>query len=62
MASETERRDCRTCDRFETCDAVCEICHGKGLASSTDCHDPCSNCGGTGYIEPCPKDEEAENA
>lgn len=27
----------------------CEICHGKG--STTDHHDPCSNCGGKGYIE-----------
>ncbi len=26
----------------------CEICHGEG--STTDHHDPCSNCGGEGYI------------
>ena len=26
----------------------CSICHGKG--STTDHHDPCSNCGGKGYI------------
>ena len=27
----------------------CDICHGEG--STTDHHDPCSNCGGKGYIE-----------
>ncbi len=27
----------------------CSICHGEG--STTDHHDPCSNCGGKGYIE-----------
>ena len=26
----------------------CEICHGAG--STTDHHDPCSNCDGKGYI------------
>lgn len=27
---------------------TCPICHGKGNASHTDCHDPCSECGGSG--------------
>ena len=27
----------------------CEICHGKG--STIDHHDPCSNCGGDGFIK-----------
>ncbi len=27
----------------------CSICHGEGY--TTDHHDPCSNCGGKGYIE-----------
>ena len=26
----------------------CSICHGEG--ATTDHHDPCSNCGGEGYI------------
>jgi len=26
----------------------CSICHGKG--STTDHHDPCSNCGGSGKV------------
>lgn len=28
---------------------MCPVCHGAG--STTDHHDPCSNCGGKGYIE-----------
>ncbi len=27
----------------------CSICHGEG--ATTDHHDPCTNCGGKGYIE-----------
>jgi len=27
----------------------CSICHGKG--STTDHHDPCTECGGSGYYE-----------
>lgn len=43
-----QKRYCPVCDgtgRREEC----EVCHGEGY--TTDHHDPCSNCGGKGYIE-----------
>jgi len=38
-----------TFDSFEKHKKDCPVCHGKG--ATTDHHDPCSECGGSGKVE-----------
>lgn len=40
--------DTSTCKYYNEKE-LCPVCHGKG--ATTDHHDPCSECGGSGYYE-----------